>query len=331
MSPARLGAAAATALALLAACSGEGGGTAQKEERVAAIDTSVPTPELMSAPAEIAAPAPAGEARPQSGPAGPNLPASAAGTDTSVAPTMLIRNGEATVQVDSLEPAIAQVRRIAQASGGFIANTSMSTGAREARRASLQVKVPAARFDQVVSGLRPLGKLESVNVTTEDVGEEFVDVSARVANARRLEERLTNLLATRTGKLEDVLAVERELARVREEIERYEGRIRYLRTRAAVSTLTVNLHEPIPVVGADQPGTSPIAEAVRQAWRNFVGFFAGLIAALGFLVPLGVLAWIAWKLFRRVRGAPGDRGPTKLGIHRPAREPLRDGTTDAAE
>ncbi|MBV9773094.1 MAG: DUF4349 domain-containing protein [Gemmatimonadetes bacterium] len=244
---------------------------------------------------------------------------------------MIIRNGEATLRVDSLEPAIARVRQLAAASGGFVANTSMSTGENEARKASLEIKVPAARFDALVGGLRPLGKVESVNVTAEDAGEEFVDVSARVANARRLEARLVELLATRTGKLEDVLAVERELARVREEIDRYEGRIRYLRSRVAMSTLTVNLHEPVPVVGADQPGTNPIVEAFRDAWRNFVGFVAGFIAALGFLVPLGVVLWILWRLFRMMRRSSPGGGPTRLGLHRPGAAPQKEATTGAAE
>jgi hypothetical protein len=108
-----------------------------------------------------------------------------------------------------------------------------------------------------------------------------------------------------------VLAVERELARVREEIERYEGRLRYLRTRVAVSTLSVTVHEPAPLV-TGTPGTNPIVEAVRDAWRNFVSFVASLIAALGWMVPLAVLLFGAWRLTRR------------LGIRRPGRRPPPD-------
>ncbi|HEX8430004.1 MAG TPA: DUF4349 domain-containing protein, partial [Longimicrobium sp.] len=114
------------------------------------------------------------------------------------------------------------------------------------------------------------------------------------------------LLATRTGKLEDVLAVERELARVRQEIETTEGRLRYLRTRAAVSTLVVTLHEPRPVVGS-YPSENPIGEAFRDAWRNFVGFVAWFIAALGFLIPLGALVVAFWWLARRIRRAMPPR------------------------
>jgi hypothetical protein len=217
---------------------------------------------------------------------------------------MIIRTGRAVVQVDSLEPAIARVQRLAASVGGYVANTSIQSGGAEVREATLELKIPAARFDQATAGLRPIGRLESLTAQAQDVGEEYVDVSARVANSRRLEERLIQLLAARTGNLEQVLAVERELARVREEIERSEGRLRYLRTRAAMSTLTVNLHEPRPVVG-DYPGQSPIRNAFREAWRNFIGFVAGFIESLGVLVPLLLIGLALWWLVRwwRRRGS----------------------------
>jgi uncharacterized membrane protein YccC len=126
-------------------------------------------------------------------------------------------------------------------------------------------------------------------------------VQARVAISRRLEQRLIALLANRTGKLQDALEVERELARVREEIDRYEGRIRYLQTRTAISTMTVTIHEPGPVLGA-KPGASPIADAFRDAWRLFVGVIAFLIASLGVLIPLGLVALLAWWIVRRAKG-----------------------------
>jgi hypothetical protein len=222
-------------------------------------------------------------------------------TQASVAPTMVIRTGTATVEVDSVEAAVARVQRLAVQLGGYVGNTSLSAGDEERRSATIELKIPAPRFDQAVSGLRPVGRVQSVQTQAQDVGEEYVDLAARTANARRLEERLLALLANRTGKLEDVLAVERELARVRQEIDVQEGRLRYLRSRVAVSTLTVTLREPAPVIGA-YPGSNPIADAFRDMWRNFVGFTAGFIAALGFLVPLGLILIVLIKLFRRFRG-----------------------------
>jgi hypothetical protein len=217
-------------------------------------------------------------------------------TSPASSTSMIIRTGQATIEVDSLEVAIARVRQLAAQLGGHVANTSTQTGRDQLRSSTLELKIPAARFDQAIGGLQPIGRVEGVNVTAEDVGEEFVDVTARVANARRLEERLVSLLATRTGKLEDVLAVERELARVREEIERYEGRLRFLGSRVATSTLTVTVHEPSPVL---DPSRSPMREAFRQAWRNFVAFIAGLIAMSGVAIPVAVLVGFGWVVVRR--------------------------------
>jgi acetolactate synthase regulatory subunit len=227
------------------------------------------------------------------------VPAASTAVTKVLAGGMLIRVGQASVQVDSLEVGLERVREVARRTGAVIANTSLQGGRERVRAASLELRIPSDRFDDAVNGLAPIGRLESVNVSVQDVGEEYVDVEARVANARRLEQRLIELLANRTGKLADVLTVERELARVREEIERYEGRLRYLRARSAVSTLTVAMHEPYPIV-ASRPGERPIRDAFVQAWRNLVGVTATFIASLGVIVPLGVIAVAVILLGRRV-------------------------------
>ena len=213
---------------------------------------------------------------------------------------LIIRTGQASIEVDSLRPSMAELRRIVQRVGGFVADASVQSGRNQVRSATLELKVPASRFDELTEGLEPLGRLQFVNVAAEDVSEEFVDLTARVANGRRLEDRLVELLRTRTGKLQDVLSVERELARVREEIERMEGRLRFLKTSAQLSTLSVNLFEPPPLV-ASHPGRSVIGEAFKTAWRNFVGLMAGVIASLGFVVPVLVLGWGAVILSKRYR------------------------------
>lgn len=221
---------------------------------------------------------------------------------TDVLPNLVIRSGTATMQVDSLDRAIALVHGLARRVGGFIGSSTTQSGRGQVPAATLEIRMPAGRFEDAVDGLRPIGKVESVNVTAQDVGEEFVDVQARMANDHRLEARLIELVAQRTGKLSDVLAVEQELARVREEIERYEGRLRYLQSRAAVSTLTLSIHLPIPVVDEGSPGV--MGEAVRDAWRNFIAVIAFLVQALGAAIPLAVVALGGWVAIRRWRRPP---------------------------
>jgi hypothetical protein len=233
----------------------------------------------------------------------PDQPLRTQGVGDSIATSMIIRTGQVTVKVDSLDVAVVRVRQLAARLGGYVANASLAGGEDQVRSATLEIKLPASRFDEAVNGLRPIGEVERADVQAQDVGEEFVDISARVTNAHRLEERMIDLLARRTGRLQDVLAVERELARVREEIERYEGRLRYLRTRAAVSTLAVTVHEPPPILVRD-PGANPISEAVRDAWRNFVLLTAWAIASLGVVIPVAVVVALAWAIWRRY----GPRG-----------------------
>ena len=241
-------------------------------------------------------PASADEAASQANSAAAALPN--VSSATTAAPTMVIRTGEAFIEVDKVDPAILRIRQLAVQVGGYINNSSISGGRDQIRVATLELKIPVTKYDQAVGSLSTIGKVETVNSTAQDVGEEFVDVTARVKNAGRLEERLITLLSTRTGKLDEVLRVERELARVREEIERYEGRLRYLSSRVAMSTLTITVHEPAPILG-NTPGENPIAAALRRAWKNFVAFVAAFIASLGVAIPLALLAFAGWMGYRR--------------------------------
>jgi hypothetical protein len=312
---------------LIAACdrAAEQSGSVPADQTVPDIAPAPPTtasgaargrPGVLGRSADLAVEAPKdiAEGRPASAVRPGTLPQ--VSTQSISTASMVIRTGVAIVEVDSLDRAVAAIRGLAASLGGYVADVAVQGGRDQQRSATIQVRIPSARFDDAVGGLAPLGRIESVNVTAEDVGEEYVDVSARVANARRLEERLIALLATRTGKLQDVLEVERELARVREEIERYEGRMRFLRSRTAVSSLAITVHERVPVV-AGYRSTRVLANAFGEAWRNFIGFLAGFIALLGVLIPLGLIgAAIVFVISRAWRaGATGGlrRGAPALG------------------
>ena len=218
---------------------------------------------------------------------------------------MLVRHGQASIEVKAVDDAVTRMRQTAAQFGGFVANTAVRTGKDEQRSAMLQLRIPSAQFDGAVAALSQLGKVESVSVNAEDVAEEYVDLGARLANARRVEARLAELLATRTGKLSDVLTVEQELARVRQEAERYEARMRWLERRTTLSSLDVSIHEKLPLIDSPR-GRGPILEAFAEAWERMVGFVAWLIALLGILVPLGALVLVAVLVIRRLprRGTP---------------------------
>ena len=209
------------------------------------------------------------------------------------------------MRVDSLEPAIAALEALARRSGGYIGNTSFMGGEERRRAATLQLRVPSGRFGDVQVGLAAIGEVRSLNVQVQDVGEEYTDATARVKSKRQVEARLIELLRTRVGKLSDVVELEQALEQVREEIERTEGRLRYLRNQVGLSTMTVTLSEP--GLNIAEPGYHPIRDAFGAAWRNFTGFIASLIAASGWVLPLVVLVGVALKLALWLRARARNR------------------------
>ncbi len=229
-----------------------------------------------------------------------------AGTDTAGAVRMRIVSGRASLEVDSVVPAALRLRDLTTRLGGFVAGSSTETGSDLVRSADYELRVPAVRFQQVLDGFVRIGRLATLEVTSQDVGEEYVDVDARLRNANRLERRLLDLLASQTGRLRDVLEIEHALASVRGDIERLEGRIRYLRHSVELSTIVVTLREPRAAV-AGAPGAVALTGAFRHAWDNFLWLATFSIQALGVIIPLALVAVAAWAARRRLRANAAPR------------------------
>ncbi len=210
---------------------------------------------------------------------------------------MLIRTGSLQLRVDSLAPSVARAESIAARLGGVIAGSAARGSAGGLTGATITIRVPASAWNRLLAALGRLGSVEDVISQVDDVGEEYVDVEARLANGRRLESRLITLLATRTGKLEDVLAAERELARVREGLETLEGRRRYLAANVTQSTLRVTLVTGAVVSGMTHAGM--FREAAGQAWGSFLWLIAFIIRASGVVLPLALAALLGWGVHRR--------------------------------
>ena len=155
---------------------------------------------------------------------------------------------------------------------------------------SLTVRVPAEHLDVLVSWIEERVQVQQLSLSSSDVTAEWVDVEARIDNGRRAEVRLQELLAERTGTLADVLAVERELARVRGEIESAEGRMRVLKDRVGLSTLDIQVSVQSEYVATVAPSFGEeAAEVFGRSVSAFVRTGRGLALALVALTPWLVL------------------------------------------
>jgi hypothetical protein len=253
-----------------------------------------PRPEQLPARGDIASrPQAVAAAAPAPGPQG-SAPLAA-----MTAALKLIRTAQVSVEVSSYEAAAEKVARLAEAHGGYVAESQAGRAANDRRLGTVTLKVPAARFAAALADLKALGTVESEQVATQDVTKAYSDLETRLKVKRDTAERLREILRTRTARLSDVLEAERELARVTEEIEHMEGERRFYDHQVSLSTISAQLHEPEAMV---RPGAfAPVSEALHSSVSVLATSLGALIFALVFLTPWLVLALVAWKVVRVVR------------------------------
>lgn len=235
----------------------------------------------------------------------PQAQAGAGATSAAVAvPTerKIIRNGSLTLEVRALDEALAAIRAATEKAGGYVTNESQGKDQYGARQGAITCRVPAGQLDKTLAAFQALGKVEGVNVSAEDITEQYFNLEIRLRNQQDLETRFRQLLDKPGNKVSDLLEIERELARVRGEIDELEGRKRFWDNQVSLSTLTVQLHEPRPAIVGEGGGIlGTLRSAFRQLGENLVGTVAWLIAALGVVVPGVIALWIAWRLWRALR------------------------------
>ncbi len=196
------------------------------DERIARNDDAPPPPAPPPPPPGAGMPATPKPAPPKSA-----TDASAQqGEALAIRGPMLIYTAEITMAVFEVNASLAGVEALGRELGGFMARRDDQ---------SITIRVPVSRFEEAVRRVEKLGDMIHRNVVAQDVTEEFHDLDVRLKSARAVQDRLIQLLAKAT-KVEESVMIERELARVTGEIERLEGRMKFLRDRAAYSTLTVS-------------------------------------------------------------------------------------------
>lgn len=223
----------------------------------------------------------------------------------AVAPRLIAYWVTMTVEVKEFDAAKEKMLKLVEEAGGYVAQASAAETPNQPRRSDLTVRVPADRLQPLLAELRGLGRVVHEQLSSEEVTTQVVDLEARLRNSRATEERLVRVLQERTGKVGDILQVEREIARTREEIERMEAQRKNLLGRVELATVSVTLVEEFQAQLAPAPvGTlTRLRNAFVEGYDNFVGLLLGFVFffARNGLVPifwLGLL-WLGWRLVRR--------------------------------
>jgi hypothetical protein len=155
----------------------------------------------------------------------------------------LIRNATVELEIVSFDDAVQKITAFANEDRGYVATTNSQKQANGKLRGQVIVKVLPENLDRLLQKLRGLGELKNQTLGTEDVTKAYFDTDARLKNAHVMEQRLIDMLNTKTGKVSDLLQVEKELGRVREEIEKMQGDLKYWDSQVQFATVTISLAE----------------------------------------------------------------------------------------
>lgn len=231
---------------------------------------------------------------------------------------LIIKTGTLSLQVTGLDAAVDKATQQITALGGY-ASGSNREGDGENATASITFRIPAARWDAALTGLRHLAdKVLAERSGTEDVTRQVVDLGARIKNLEATERALQAIM-DRAGEIKDVLAVQAELTKVRGDIEQMTAEKQHLEEQAAMSTLTVGFAlKPNPVLVSQQQFDA--GSEAERASASLVSVLQGLATAgiwfaivwLPILAFLGILGGIGYVVVRRFRRAgPGGDAPVE--------------------
>ena len=216
-------------------------------------------------------------------------PTGVSGTSTSVTDRQVIRTGYMSMRVEDVRRSAAEVRGLATAARGLIVSEDIGASG-DSAYATIQAQVPAKDLDRFIEDVSALGTVDSVNLSASDVTGQVVDLDARIDALTTSISRLTQLLA-QASRMEDLLAIETQLAQRQSELDALTAQRTYLADQVAMSTLTVTLAPLTETPEIEAPG---FLQGLKSGWAAFVSLILVGVTALGFMLPwLILLAIIA--------------------------------------
>jgi hypothetical protein len=218
----------------------------------------------------------------------------------------VIKDGNLSLKVKKTEEAADQIADIAKNKNGEVFSTSFYERVKGSKSGMIIVKVPVKDFEGTMEEIKKVAtQIISENTSGQDVTEQYVDLQAQLKNKQAEEQTFVGLL-DRSGKLDDVLAVTREISRVRGEIERLQGKIKYLQSQTDMATITVSLSEDVevaPVGSGWRPGQvfkQAVSDLVKSAQGFVDNLIRFLIIGLPSIVVFLIILWTAWLVIKKI-------------------------------
>jgi len=224
--------------------------------------------------------------------------------DTSPTDRKIIRNADLSLESQSPGEAQRRITAIAEANGGFVVESQQTSSDAQATKrdiVSITVRVPSNNFTETLDQIRATSeKVVFETIKGDDVTEEFIDIEARLKAKKGLEQQFAEIMK-RAGTIQEALSVQSQLADVRSEIEKIEGRKRFLASQSSLSTIKIKLQTPeVVVLAATQNGYADrVAQAFAVGLDFAMNFVLGLMTILVAIAPFAILVGLPAVLILR--------------------------------
>lgn len=212
----------------------------------------------------------------------------------------IIKTGNLRFETQELEKTHQKILAAVQKVNGYVQydNTGKNY---ESQFRNMTIRVPSQSFDTVIAAISDgVAYFEDKTISQRDVTEEFVDLNARLKAKRTLEERYLELLS-KAKNVTEILEIERELSKIREEIEAREGRLKYLQSQVSESTITIYFYKITSDRGVTVSYGRKVINAFKNGWNNISEFLLGLLHVWPFiiLVALSIFMFRRWMKKRK--------------------------------
>lgn len=215
----------------------------------------------------------------------------------------IIKNGNLTFNVNSVDRAVESISRIAKDNGGNVFSSNFFKNSKDLKSGTIIIKVPVANFEKTFSEVKKVAAVVVRESTSgQDVTEQYQDLETRIKNKQAEEEAYKKILEQAT-KIDDILSITRQLSIVRGEIESLQGRLKYLASQTDMSTISITMSEDTGITVSDSWRPLQVAkEAVNTLIQKSQGFINFLIVLVIIVIPVALLYlllfWIAYRIGR---------------------------------
>jgi hypothetical protein len=209
-------------------------------------------------------------------------------------------NGNISLEVQNVPAAVEQTRALVIQYGGSI--TSSDSGESFNRYANISALIPRDSFYELIGAVKNIAmKVTNENINSNDVTEEFVDTEAKLNVMKETEKRFIILLSE-TANVEEVMSVERELMRLRGEIDSLEGRMKYLSKTTDNSVLNIYMIEEVSITGSGWSFSESLDNSVRAMVsfsKHIANFLIGVIVFSPILIGVVFIVFLVYKYGKR--------------------------------